>query len=599
MKKIFEAAGGYILNNNATFNRIPIDLNLGLDIQRRSNLNKSLKSYHDLDTWQKELYFRVINRQDTLVNVNPAGGKTKPVVMAWEDSFTDLNHDKILWITPTVQLANQVFHVDLKESLLKRLSNWSIGPNNTFPTDLLPPNIQYILHNAYRQGFMITNSKQILLSSQDVTDINEWLLGTAMVLRAGSSAGAIGNLSADTIASVCTYQYAVDIIDKQHPKIIVIDELQEFIPIEKQDDSTSQASAFINILRHIPKDGVLILLTGSMNKDTTLQVIDFINKYFGRKLEPFSVGVDLAKNRASIVIQPHTKMKSQEDRLSIIKNAIQNKDTGNCMIMFNTKSIDPQFLYQNAIYPIAKKLTMILSERSIEQVCGTSPEDNYNKKSYSFKANNRDLLNQVPNYIDLPSATNLIKHKSEDPKYMASYLKYMLSQDVKFGQKYGEGRETLPDPFLAKCLLCGFGYLANGAMKGFRMHNDDIMLVQNLFKQGKIYFLLATDMIGVGTTLTIRKLYLPDLNKFKGTSLPYGRINSSSLVQLINRVGRQTSVAASIYCDPADFEIVNKLLREDPSNTVDRAIFGNNSSTIEQATSLIDKVKMLFYLIRK
>ena len=117
MKKIFEAAGGYILNRNTVFNKMPIDLNINLDIERRGNLNKSLKSYHDLDTWQKELYNRVINRQDTLVNVNPAGGKTKPVVMAWEDSFTDYDHDKILWITPTVQLANQVFHVDLKESL--------------------------------------------------------------------------------------------------------------------------------------------------------------------------------------------------------------------------------------------------------------------------------------------------------------------------------------------------------------------------------------------------------------------------------------------------------------------------------------------------
>lgn len=588
--------GGRILNSNIKLNKLPIPINPSSELELRNPLIKGLRTVDDLDSWQKELYYRVLNKKDTLVNINPAGGKTKPVVTAWADTFNNFqNPDKIIWITPTVQLANQVFHVDLKETLLDRLSRWSVDDQSAFPTSLLPIHIQNILHNAPA----IKNASQLLLTQQDVNLINEWLLGTAMVLRAGGSSGNIGNVSKDTIISVCTYQYAPDIIDKQHPKIVVIDELQEFVPIEQSGDLTSQAQSFINILRLTPKDSVLILLTGSMNKQTTFDIINFINLHFRRKLEPFSVTGGSVRNRASIVIEPHTKMATQQDKLNIIKNAIRNNDPGNCMVMFSTKSIDPEFLYQNAIYPIAKQLTLSLPQRSVEQVCGSAVPENYDPKKYDFRPHQNSLYQIPQQHINLSSATKLIKAKADDPKYMANYLNYMLSQDTKFGTEYGEGRSTLPDPFLAKCILCGFGYLANGAMKGFRMHNDDIMLVQNLFKQGKIYFLLATDMIGVGTTLTIRKLYLPNINKFKGVGLPYGKINSSSLVQLINRVGRQTSVAANIYCEPEDFTTINKLLREDPSSTVEPAIFGNNTSPIEQAISLVDKIKLIFNLIRQ
>ena len=600
IKNLIHEIGGLVLHNpQPQFRapRLPISIPSihGVELQQQPSFTKRLNSRQDLDPWQQHLYDMVINRQDVLVNVNPAGGKTKPVVFAWQDSFADRpDFDKILWITPTIQLANQVFHVDLKEALLDRIKKWTNDPSTKFPTHLLPPQIQHLAANYQ-------NANQVHLTHEDVNALNTWLMGTAMVLRAGpaSSGGGIGDITPNTIAAVCTYSYAPNILEKQRPKIIVIDELQQFVPIEAQGDNDKQAKDFLNILRLLPKSSILVLLTGSMNGETSEQIIQFINKHFGRNLKLFHVGNDLASNRASIVIEPHTKMKTPQDRIDIIKQCIRTHDAGNAMIMFSSKNTETEFLLKNAIFPIAKRLTMELPQRSIEQVCGVSPGDDFKTDRMPFALNYNAVDPGQIDHMSLSDATARIKGDPEDPRYMASYLKYMLSQNVPTERPLpGHDMPALPDPFLAKCILCGFGYLANSSIKNFRMHNQDIMLVQNLFKQGKIYFLLATDMIGVGTTLTIRKLYLPDLNKFKGPTLPYGQIDPSSLVQLINRVGRQPQVAATIYCNPKDYTTINTLLRSDPMSEVTPALFGHNTSAIEQNLSLIDRVRMVLNTIR-
>ena len=324
IKNLIHEIGGLVLHNpqrQFPAPKLPISIPSihGVELQQQPSFTKRLNSRQDLDPWQQHLYDMVVNRQDVLVNVNPAGGKTKPVVFAWQDSFSEHpEFDKILWITPTIQLANQVFHVDLKEALLDRIKKWTNDPSTKFPTRLLPPQIQHLASNYQ-------NASQVHLTHEDVNALNVWLMGTAMVLRAGpaSSGGGIGEITPNTIAAVCTYSYAPNILEKQRPKIVVIDELQQFVPIEAQGDNDKQAKDFLNILRLIPKSSILVLLTGSMNGETSEQIIQFINKHFGRNLKLFHVGSDLATNRASIVIEPHTKMKTPQDRIDIIKHCVR------------------------------------------------------------------------------------------------------------------------------------------------------------------------------------------------------------------------------------------------------------------------------------
>lgn len=600
MEQLLTEIGGRILSplNNQNNNLpIPIPQFQNLEIKNRDNFTKSYSSINDLDDWQKELYRYVTNGQSVLVNVSPAGGKTKPIVYAWEDTFNYQSNDKILWITPTVQLANQVFHSDLKESLLNKLKQWTSGQDSRFPTHLLPVEIQHVIGQYYQHGYNRLNSSNLELSEEHIHIINHWLKNTAMALRTGT--GKSGEITSQTIATVCTYEYAPDIIDRQRPKFIVIDELQEYVPIE-WNDNERQASKFINVLRNAPNSSVIVLLTGSMNYDTSLEIVKFIELYFGKKLivYPRRENTGQAGNRAHIQIVPHTKMSKPEDKINIIKRAIADRLPGNAMVMFSAKSNTPEYINTNGIYPIAKRLTLELPARTVEQVCGIKAHqaNNFNP----FNPHYSDLYQNPKNFSNLKNITKFLSKNPESPEEEANHLYYMLSQTENIMSKdYGDNPPSLSDPFLAHCILCGFGYLAGGKLKGFRMSNEDIMLVQNLFKQGKIYFLLATDMIGVGTTLTIRNLYLPSLNIPKGHGLPMGKINDSSLVQLINRVGRQTNVAATIYCSPDDYVDIDRLLREDPSSSVQPAMFGSSGpSAMENQISLIDKVRMVLNVIR-
>ena len=394
-----------------------------------------------------------------------------------------------------------------------------------------------------------------------------------------------------------TKKFAPNILSTQRPKFVVIDELQEYVPIEHNTNDRS-ASQFINVLRGLPSSSVLVLLTGSMNYSTCEEIVNFIEKYFGIKMVIFPKREDtpVAKNRAHIQIIPHSKMSTAKDKLEIAKRHIMNKDTGVAMVMFSVKSNANEFLSQNGIYPIAKQLTLQLNRRTPEQVCGV-------RQNYSpFNPHPYDIFKRERNSTNLKSAVNYLSKNPESPEEQLKHLYYMLNQRQNImGNHYTQNNEmppSLSDPFLAECILCGFGYIANGAGKGFRMANEDLMLVQNLFKQGKIHFLFATDMIGVGTTLTIRTLYLPSLNKPKENNLPYGKINDSSLVQLVNRVGRQSNVAATIYCATEDYGDVHRLLNNDPSLEVAPAMFGKGSSSIEKQISLVDTVKMILNLIR-
>lgn len=592
--KLLMEIGGRILSPLNT-NNLPIDIPQfqGLELNSRGNWTKSYSSIEDLDPWQRELYHYVTNGQDVLVNVNPAGGKTKPIVFAWEDTFTGQGNDKIIWITPTVQLANQVFHSDLKASILNKLKKWSENPAlSKFPTHLLPIEIQHVIAHQHNPNNFL-NGNTLQLDANAVNIIKHWLEHTAMALRTGS--GKQGEITSETIATVCTYEFAPDIIDKQRPKFIVIDELQEYVPIEPSENER-QANKFISILRNLPSNSVFVLLTGSMNYDTAEEIVNFIYKRFSRKLivYPRREDTPVAKNRAHIQIIPHTKMNTFDDKIKIIKSHIINHSVGNAMIVFSVKSNEPEFLGKNGVYPLAKQLTLELPARTPEQVCGIKTEN-----ASPFNPHPYDTFGTPRHHTNLNNAVKYLSKNPETPQEQYRHLTFMLSQTQNQMGLIDVGQEPLSDPFLGHCILCGFGYLAGGKLKGFRMHNEDIMLVQNLFKQGKIYFLLATDMIGVGTTLTIRTLYIPTLSKPKSGGLPFGQINDSSLVQLINRVGRQSNVAATIYCHPADYADITRLLYNDPSSEVEPALFGKyGPSEIENQYSLVDTVKMILNRIR-
>jgi replicative superfamily II helicase len=93
------------------------------------------------------------------------------------------------------------------------------------------------------------------------------------------------------------------------------------------------------------------------------------------------------------------------------------------------------------------------------------------------------------------------------------------------------------------------------------------MTIQKLFREGKIYVILATDSLGIGANVLARHLYLPGLEKFDSGG--FSPLDTSSLIQLVNRAGRDPSHAkipyANIYTRLKDFNRVKDMFEGDPA----------------------------------
>lgn len=556
----------------------------------------------DMDPWQKELYSRIQRGGDIFVNVNPAGGKTLPLLFAWRSSFEhtvgrSANPRKILWVTPRVQLANQIYYQDLIPSILNQISLWQRNPQNNinfFPINMLPYDVVADLQN-----------NNMRLSRESINSLKKWVHSEAVILKARGQSS--GNVTDNTLAAVCTYNYSAQLMQQLQASLVVIDEVQEYAPIrpEEDDELSSKVKNFIEILKRSPRNASIILLTGSMNGNTAQQISDYLNKTFRRNFEVFQRS---ARNRSYINVIPNSMLDGNPNKVRLIKDAIQSQDIGNVLVMFSIKKEKDEFKNTDTIMGISRKLVDSLPKRSISKVTGVHldetnrPVNDDDYYAQQKRQQHRHLDRQMSQKEerernrDLKSATSQISNMIDDPKYWAKRLKHMLN----YGPPKRTSSETQPDAFLAECILAGFGYIVGAGGRGFKMENEDIMLVQSLFKAGKIYFILATDSIGVGTTLTVHKLFLPRISKFStgGGSAFMRQLDTSSLVQLVNRVGRKPTVSAEIHCHPNDFETIVNIISNDPASQVEPSLFGKGRSELEkQSGGAFSKLRSIFRLI--
>lgn len=560
----------------------------------------------DMDPWQSKLYSMIQKGLDVFVNVNPAGGKTLPLLLAWRSSFVHQsgrrhNPSKILWITPRVQLANQIYYQDLIPSILNQFALYRKSGGNDvsfFPIEILPHEIIMDIKN---------NNNQTTLSPNSINRLKNWIQNEAVVLKARGQSS--GNITQNTLAAVCTYNYSSQLMKELNPKIIVFDEVQEYAPIRPEEDSelSNKVKNFTQILKSARPDTSIILLTGSMNGNTCQQIADYLNKTFRRRFQVFQAS---ARNRSYINVIPNSRLDTNTKKIKLIKDAIQRKDIGNALVMFSIKKEKDAYKDTDTIMGIARSLVDSLPKRSISTVTGVHVDDDNNPQDDNLNYYDQQKRQQHKHIdkrlsdkeeqekrIDIDKAAKIVASRKDDPKEWAKRLKYLLNYGP---PKKNIRSETQPDSFLAECILAGFGYIIGEGARGFKAENDDIMLVQSLFKAGKIYFILATDSIGVGTTLTIHKLYLPKISKFStGGGTAFTRqLDTSTLVQLVNRVGRSPSVSAEIHCHPDDFDTIVSVLSNDPASEVEPSLFGGNRSELEkQGSGPAAIIRSIFKLI--
>lgn len=93
--------------------------------------------------------------------------------------------------------------------------------------------------------------------------------------------------------------------------------------------------------------------------------------------------------------------------------------------------------------------------------------------------------------------------------------------------------------------------------------------------------------LGIGANVLCQHIYLPNLDKPEAGG--FGPIDDSSLIQLINRAGRDLKLVpnAFIYCTTKDFARIDKAVKSSPEFFVSELPFDQISERVKDKNSLL------------
>jgi hypothetical protein len=399
---------------------------------------------------------------------------------------------------------------------------------------------------------------------------------------------------------VGTYDSMTQIINKfSHEfKNIIIDEAQEIVgetgrnisyydlPENKKNDYFKKLDAYLEIIKKAPGPGVcgISLLTGSMHENTIELLKTSFNSEYKRDFEVIRHAGSAdprnqAFNRSTIVLVPFEKMKTKDQKMEIIKNAVLSKKQRNVMIIFSKNRSSSQGIFRiledlvpslpkvkaESLYSGADKVDVpILSAKkqtkghailkTVSDLTGDEVDKDLNvfdlmtdeKTKRGFKKNVNGTLVDLDN-SDISNMTEI------------EFLKYF---DIESSEKRGETQEsallTVADPtnLLYQSVLSGVGFIVGN------MHKQHKATVQKLFRNGRIYFLLATNSVGIGANIKCEHLYMPSFEKMGDVG--FQKIDGSSLIQILNRAGRGGDIASAyIYVPLQELELARKIMARD------------------------------------
>jgi len=491
------------------------------------------------DPWQSKLaidVYRFLRKTgpkiDLVMNVSPAGGKSSPISKAWQNAVSDIHIlqdiPKILWVcankTLTFEKYND-FRKDVLDMLIKGMMNPTVNPFSPVKAEIKMtdgPKFQYPVINTFipLQTFNYDISRNIepRILNQLVSVVNNFV-GYKMM----------GNqipIKNSTISFSCTYSYAPEILKTFKANLIVIDELQERFQVDSNSgEMDDKITSLIETIQNAESNTSIIMLTGSMNISTCNNICSILNLKTNRNFRTESAA---ALNRSSLSIVPLTVTKN-DALANLVLNQIQNRSTNNLIAIFSTdkiRNISDQIISKTPEFPPE----IITGYKGPIQKSTLTPRTN------------------------IQSIGSDIKNEFSSPKWMYDHLSKMLKSNDENTK------------FLAKCLQHKFGYIfspknPDGSRADFDV--NDVIIVQELFKLGKIYTVFATTMVGVGVNLSVNNLYLPSIEIYKGKN-----ISQSDITQLINRAGRKADAFADIYCNPNDIQYILKALDELPGSHI-------------------------------
>lgn len=630
-----------VANRNTTTDHHWYHQNIDATVQgntNRENQHHIERPGFDMTGWQEQIYNRMLLKQDTFAGIPPAAGKTAPMQNAWTKLFTeslmngidprDPKFPRILYIAKTKQLAMEGIFQNFQEWIYELISTIPKAPYNKYqnyhPGDILAKlGLPGIDPNTLLNGISQNQIHQVVqtLSAVKVGGISSNVLlspifylkpiiVTTPIITPADGYDPINRVKNASKGYTMDYKQVSDLV-KNYSKyfsMIVIDEFQQYLPMPGKDlsygkfteDSEKNFDMIFDIMKYAAPPGQcgIQLLTGTVNKNTATQFCTLMNSELNRKLVPLifsgmvkneATGKDeQAGNRSKLTVVPLEKMATPQERLALTKSIISNKQSRSIMIIFSTRRTAT-----TGIFNLLSQLCRVLPPRDPKSLLSKPvPDEVTLGDMYNQTKSSKNYIN--PNFNALNYPDGLVDNNLDIQVNDIEFLKFF---DVDAAEQQGDDTNK-PTTYLAKADENNLLY--QGVLRGVGVmvgKMDDRMkaVIQKLFRAEKLYLLLATDSLGIGANVMCKHIYLPNLDKPDGGL--FGAIDDSSLVQLINRAGRQPNIIpnAFIYCSLKDYPRINQAVNEAPENFVSEIPFGQISDRVKDKNSVLRSLaKSLF-----
>ena len=318
-------------------------------------------------------------------------------------------------------------------------------------------------------------------------------------------------------------------MDQKRLRMIIIDEAHLAQQLDMDDSRAKQiTSSLYSILKKFNNSTQqLVLLSGTVNPNAASNLIDYLDKAMGIPITRLDSG-SAGKNPSNISVLPMDSLKDDRTLLKIMMNPTENN---NVIILFSKARID-------------RLVNEALKKTKGHQYTADQIEhgglQTYQSKSHNI--NMKDLERNNPKNINQGFELNR-------KKFLDAVNRI-------------PGANEISDPTLLQAVMSGFGYIYrakdNASIQQKKDAGKDAQIVANLFSKGKIRTLLATDAVGIGINLTIKNMYVPQIEKFHGNQNAGLPLSNAS--QLYNRTGRMSFTTSSIYTPQGNVDEVIKAI---------------------------------------
>lgn len=552
MKAISEMLG-YTSTMNPRPNPNVIDrTNIPPNLQKSMGFSQHgiiLDRCRSLFPWQQSVVNTLSNGQDIYIQAGTGAGKTLPIECYWSNNILGLNtidtHNpnfrdnlsnlfnlntlhlvpKLIWLVPIRSLAMEIynaFRAHFANILAQRIIFNQFALINQIPNAIvqdLPPSGQMPVLTT-QMHLPANQQNSVRIAENYISDH----VNNLVALRMEDNPRGNPVVAPVTVAIYESGKMIVPTI-KRNLSLVVIDEAHELTPkvLDDYDDRiVNKVNALYTILDEIEdnRNCRLAFLTGTIHPDSAAHFCTFLNQNFKRNLR---TNIQGGGNRATIDVIADDSLNNKYDLVNIAADAISKNDWGNVFVLFST----------NGIKNMAQSLIEKIAPKGLDQI------QNKQKQEFTYRINN-----------------------PKDRKYIPS-----MSPDFAQSVKIIKEAKDIKDPVLRECVSRGFGYIFRGnANRGDLMDEDDKTIVTNLFKEKKISVLLATDAIGIGVNIDVKKMYIPSVDKYNPNAGGMKEAPLAHLAQVLNRTGRSATPYATIYTPTDNIEYVTQALYSKPED---------------------------------